>query len=165
MSAATTAYADSPSTVKPPILKFIDEQGIAHELTQSDFTKLPRSTAKVVNHGGKPAEYEGVALGPFLESQGVKLGKGLRGKRLAEYLLFEATDGYRVVLALAEADPSTSSKTVLLADEKNGQPLPKNEGPWRLILPDEKRPARWIRMIKQIAIESALAADKPKQSR
>jgi hypothetical protein len=166
LSTSAIAKPDGASPAQSPILKFIDEHHVEHDLTQSDISALARTTVKVTDHDGKPAEYEGVPLGTLLESQGVKLGKALRGDRAASYLLFEAKDGYHVVLALAEADPTTSGKVVLLADKKDGQPLPKNEGPWRLILPDEKRPVRWIRLITQISLESAIAPPaKPKRAR
>jgi hypothetical protein len=88
------------------------------------------------------------------------LGKELRGPRLANYLLVEATDDYRVVLAIAEVDPATTDKLVLLADRKDGVALPEKEAPFRLVIPDEKRQARWIRMIKRISVRSA-AKEKP----
>ena len=66
-----------------------------------------------------------------------------------------------MVLAIGEVDPATTDKVVLLADKKNGAALPEKEGPWRIVMPDEKRPVRWIRMLKRIIVQSA-AAEKPK---
>lgn len=156
-AAIATAHASEPHS-----LSFVDEQAAEHLLTQSDLDKLPRTKATVTDHGGKPAEYEGVELDALLNAEGVKLGKELRGPRIASYLLVEANDGYQVVLAIAEADPATSGRTALLADKKNGLPLPETEGPWRLILPDDKRPVRWIRMVKRISIHSAIPSAKSK---
>jgi hypothetical protein len=136
----------------PPSLSIVDEQGTEHTVSAADLAKLPRVTTKVTGHDIQPAEYGGVRLSELLQSKGVVLGKELRGPRVANYLLFEAEDGYRVVLALAEVDPATTDKLVLLADQKNGAALPDKEGPWRLIMPDEKRPVRWIRMIKRISV-------------
>jgi hypothetical protein len=147
-----------PST--PRSLSFVDEQGQQHNISDADITKLPQTTAKVTDHG-RTAEYSGVLLSALLQAQGVKLGKDLRGPRVANYLLLEADDGYRVVLAIAEVDPATTDKVVLVADKKDGAALPGKEGPWRLIIPDEKRPVRWIRMLKKITVKSAAATDKP----
>jgi hypothetical protein len=44
-------------------------------------------------------------------------------------VLVEATDGYRAVFSLAELDPELIDRVVLLADTKDGQPLPPREGP------------------------------------
>jgi Oxidoreductase molybdopterin binding domain len=153
--------AASAAPVAPQSLSVVDEQGTEHKISAAELAKLPRTKAKVIDHENQPAEYEGVQLSELLQAQGVTLGKALRGPRVASYLLLEAEDGYRVVLAIAEVDPATTDKVVLVADMKNGGALPDKEGPWRLIIPDEKRPARWIRMLKRITIKLAVAADKP----
>ncbi len=162
----TTAFAEQPkadvASAAPAKISFVDEHGVEHLLGESDIAKLPRAVVKVVDRDGKPAQYEGVRLAAILTSQGVKLGKALRGPRIAQYLFFEASDGYRVVLAIAEADPETSGKTVLLADKKDGSPLSSTDGPWRLIVPDDKRPVRWIRMVRRITLKSAVADSQPK---
>src|SRR5258705_4086786 len=43
-------------------------------------------------------------------------------------VLVEANDGYRAVFSLAELDPELIDRIVLLADTKDGQPLPPREG-------------------------------------
>jgi DMSO/TMAO reductase YedYZ molybdopterin-dependent catalytic subunit len=139
----------------PASLAFVDEQGREHTISSAEIAKLPRVTAKVIGHDNQPAEYEGVRLSELLQARGVVLGKELRGARVANYLLFEAEDGYRVVLAIAEVDPATTDKLVLLAERKNGAALPDKEGPWRLVIPDDKRPVRWIRMLKRISVRAA----------
>lgn len=42
-----------------------------------------------------------------------------------------------------------------LADAKDGRPLAADEGPYRLIVPGEKRPARWARQIARISVVRA----------
>lgn len=79
----------------------------------------------------------------------------MRGKALALYLLVEASDRYRVIFALAELDPLFTNRIVLLADRKDGSPLPASEGPLRIVIPEEKRHARWIRQIKALVIRRA----------
>lgn len=152
---AIAALAAAPA---PPSLSITDEQGAEHAISESDLAKLPRIKSKVIGHDNQPAEYEGVQLSDLLQAQGITLGKELRGPRIASYLLLEAADGYRVVLAIAEVDPATTDKVVLLADKKNGAALPDKEGPWRLVIPDEKRQVRWIRMLQRITVKSAIAA-------
>jgi hypothetical protein len=75
------------------------------------------------------------------------LGEKLRGSNMALYLLIEAADGYRVVFALPELAPGFTERVVLLADQRDGQPLSTTEGPLRLVVPDEKRHARWVRQV------------------
>jgi hypothetical protein len=66
--------------------------------------------------------------------------------------LVEAADGYRVVIALPEIDPAFTDRQVVLAFLKDGKPLETKEGPYRLIIPDEKRMARWVRQVTTLKI-------------
>jgi hypothetical protein len=76
----------------------------------------------------------------------------LRGAALAQYVVVETRDAYRVVFALAELDSGFTDKVVFLADAKNGAPLDSVEGPFRLIAVGEKRPARWVRGVAKIRL-------------
>jgi hypothetical protein len=67
-------------------------------------------------------------------------------------VLAEATDGYRVVFSLAELDSGIVESEVIVADTMDGAALGGKEGPFRLVAPDEKRPARWVRMLKSITV-------------
>jgi DMSO/TMAO reductase YedYZ molybdopterin-dependent catalytic subunit len=101
---------------------------------------------------GSSAIFEGVSLRAVLERAGVGFGETLRGKRLASCLLVEAADGYRVVIALPELDPAFTDKQVVLAFLKDGKPLDEKEGPYRIVIPDEKRMARWVRQVTTLKI-------------
>jgi hypothetical protein len=133
-------------------LKVANEKGKETTLSAEALAKLPRQTAKVKDRQGKPVTYEGVPLTAALRSAEVTLGKDLRGPLLANCLLVEAADGYRVVFALPEVDPGMTDKVVLLADRKDGKPLAAGEGPYRLVVPDEKRPARWVKQVVRIRV-------------
>jgi hypothetical protein len=139
---------------EPAALIFADEQGLSRSLSSAELAKLARKTIKVTGSDNQTSEYEGIPLATLLEHCGVVLGKELRGPRVANYLLIEATDGYRVSLAIAEVDPATTDKVVLLADKKNGVALPEKEAPWRLVIPDDKRPVRWVRMVQRISVRA-----------
>jgi Oxidoreductase molybdopterin binding domain len=53
---------------------------------------------------------------------------------------------------LAELDSSFQDSEVLMADTMDGMPLPTDQGPLKLVAPHEKRPARWVRMVKSITV-------------
>ena len=61
-------------------------------------------------------------------------------------------DNYEVAYALAEFDEAFSDRTILLVDRQDGQPLFPGTGPVRLLLPGDKRPARWARMVSSLEI-------------
>lgn len=88
----------------------------------------------------------------MLDKAGVGHGELMKGKRLASCLLVEAADGYRVVIALPETDPAFTDKQIVLAFLKNGRPLDDKEGPYRIVIPDEKKMARWVRQVTTLKI-------------
>jgi DMSO/TMAO reductase YedYZ molybdopterin-dependent catalytic subunit len=125
------------------------------KLSAADFAKLPRHKVRAKGHNRKEAEYEGTPLIEVLQLAGVALGESLRGKSMALYLVVEATDGYRVVFALPELDPAFTDRVVLLADRKDGEPLDASDGPLCIIVPDEKRPTRWVRQVTSLIVRRA----------
>ena len=127
-------------------------------LTVSDLKKMPRKTISVVNpHNKKTETYEGVLLEELLHRAGVPQGEQLRGASMATYVITGAEDGYRVVFSLAELDSGILESEVIVADTMDGAPLGTKEGPFLLVAPHEKRPARWVRMLKSITVVRAEA--------
>jgi DMSO/TMAO reductase YedYZ molybdopterin-dependent catalytic subunit len=125
-------------------------------LTVADLKAMPRKTLTVVNpHEKKTEKYEGVALEEILRKAGVPQGDALRGPAMATYVLAEAADGYRVVFSLAELDAGIADSEVIVADTMEGTPLGDKLGPFRLVAPHEKRPARWVRMLRSITVVRA----------
>ena len=60
--------------------------------------------------------------------------------------------GIRAFLKLPELDPAFNSKQIVLAFLKDGKPLDEKEGPYRVVIPDEKRMARWVRQVTALKI-------------
>jgi hypothetical protein len=131
-----------------------DETGKQTSLARADIEALPHVKV-ATNTSGEAATFEGVALKALLEKAGIGFGATMKGKRMASYLLVEAADGYRVVIALPELDPAFTDKQVVLAFLKDGKQLNDKEGPYRIVIPDEKRMARWVRRVTTLKIEDA----------
>lgn len=124
-------------------------------LSVSDLDKMKRVKAVLADHDGKEQTYSGVSLEEILDSAGVTLGKNLKGRNLAKYVLVKCADGYQVVLALAEIDRGFTDRVIILATEVSGKPLPENMGPFRLIVPGERRSARSGYQVTDIVIRTA----------
>jgi len=125
-------------------------------LTADDLKKMPRKTLSVTNpHSQKKETYEGVPIGEILHKAGAAGGEHLRGAAMAMYVLAEASDNYRVVFSLAELDSGILDSEIIVADTLDGAPLSEKEGPFKLVAPHEKRPARWIRMLKSLTVVRA----------
>ena len=116
-------------------------------LSRTDIEGLPHVKVRASEHSSGPVGFEGVTLKSILEKAGVSFGESLKGKRLSSCLLVEAADGYRVVIALPELDPAFTNKQTLLVFLRDGKPLGEKEGPYRILIPDEKRMARWVRQV------------------
>jgi DMSO/TMAO reductase YedYZ molybdopterin-dependent catalytic subunit len=139
-----------------PALKIGGEVTTPLSLSLADLKKMPRQTLKVVNpHSKKRETYQGVSLQELLHRAGVPQGEKLRGKAMSTYVLATAADGYRVVFSLAELDSGFLDSDVIVADTLDGAPLGPNEGPLKLVAPRDKRPARWIRMVKSLTVLQA----------
>jgi hypothetical protein len=100
-----------------------------------------------VDRDRKEVVYEGTLLPEVLRRVAAPLGDAFHHEHPTWYVLIEARDGYRALFALPEVDPAFSDQVILLADRKDGKPLSMEEGPLRLVVPDDKRPARWIRQV------------------
>ena len=121
-------------------------------LSRGDLSRFPRVSIRAKDELGKESLFEGVALAEILRTAGMKFGKELRGKSLEDYLLVQTEDGYRVVFALPELDSTFRDNEILLADGRDGKPLEGTDGRLRLIIPHEKRYARWVRQIVALSI-------------
>lgn len=120
------------------------------------WAKLPRAAVTATNgHDHTTATYQGVLLRDVLTAAGLPEGEKLRGKAVAMYIKLHATDNYDAVVAFAEVDPSFTDQTILVADAINGKSLDAKEGPLQLIVPNDKRPARWVRMLQVIEVTAA----------
>jgi len=126
------------------------------KLKVADLKSMPRTTVAVHNEHSKADEtYAGARLADVLGKLGAPLGHDLRGVALSGYIVATGSDGYVAVIALAEADPTFHSGEVIVADTMNGAPLDPKSGPFKLVVTEDKRPARWVRNLVSIELKSA----------
>lgn len=124
-------------------------------LSAADLANMPRTTAIAKDKQGIPHSFTGVALADIFNKAGVTTGRDLRGKNLAKYLLVTCADGYQAVFSLAELDSSFTDRVVILADQEEGTPLPAGTGPFRIVVPGEKKPARNCFQVTALTIRLA----------
>ena len=151
---------DEPEPVLEPGVVVRGEVEKPLRLTAAELAAMPRRMVLVKDRDGQETRFEGVAVGDVLARAGAKLGERLRGQAHAAYLLVEAADGYRVVFALPELDEAYTDRVVLLADHRDGKPMTAPEGPFRLVVPGEKKHARWVRMVGTLTVRQ-VDADPP----
>jgi len=107
-------------------------------LTLEDLAKMPRA---------KVGTYDGVWLHEILTKAGFEAGSDRPG-----YVVAFASDGYRAVFSLAEADPTVTETQILIADKANGQALTGRDGAFRLVVPKDIRGLRSVRQLTRIEV-------------
>jgi hypothetical protein len=155
--------AQAPPSTKPPTGLATDELKISAytkpkslKLKVADLKGMPRTTVSVHNEHSKSDEtYGGVRVADVLAKLGAPLGHDLRGVALSGYIVATGSDGYVVVIALAEVDTTFHSGEVIVADTMNGAPLDEKSGPFKLVVTEDKRPARWVRNLVSLELKSA----------
>ncbi|HTV06584.1 MAG TPA: hypothetical protein VME86_14540 [Acidobacteriaceae bacterium] len=121
----------------------------------AQLSALPQTTVTVYNAHTKVREtYSGVPLTALLAKLGVPQGEKVRGRLLMTGVIAEGTDGYQVLYALAEVDPTIHTGHVLVADSEDGKPI-ATDGAFKMIATEEKRPARWVRNLDRICVMTA----------
>jgi len=159
------AVASEPQTSTPPkttsatdstvLVQVTGEVSHPLALSAEDLAKLPRQAVRAKRHDGVESQFEGVSLVEILAKAGVPVRNELRGPALALYLVVEAADGYRAVFALSELDPAFTDRVILLADRRDGQPISTRDGPLQIVVPGEKKHARWVRQVIRLKIGRA----------
>ncbi len=150
------SVAPAPATNAAATLDVRGNLPAPRRLDADELRRLPRAEIRVTDHrdASKEITYAGVPLVEVLRAAGLVLDPGMAGIRqtVAASVVVEGADGYRAVFALAELDPALTDRVILLADARDGQPLGAGEGPWRLIVPGDKRPARAVRQVVAVTV-------------
>lgn len=140
------------ATVPPGPLKIAFGDKSA-EWIPSTLAPLTHTSVTVYNEHLKASEtYSGVPVIALLTPLGVP--DKPHGKDLRLYLVAEGSDGYQVVYSGAEVTPDVHDATVIVADTLDGKPITE-DGPLKLVATGEKRPARWVRNLVAIRVQTA----------
>jgi hypothetical protein len=157
-SGQTAVPADKPGcpycvTIEAPLMV----QGIGGTsamLSPTDIWKLPQQTVKTTDHG-VPVTFQGVLLTDVLAKVDLPTGEKFHHAAASYYLVVGAKDGYRVVFAWAELDSGFMDKPVYLVTMRDGKRLDDKQGPFALVVPGEKRNARWVRQVTLLDMRQA----------
>lgn len=139
-AAAQTASFEIDVAGHPPLI-----------LSAADLNQMPQHTIRVTEHG-QPVTYTGVLVSDVLIKAGAPMGSQLKGKALSSYVLATARDGYAVIYALPEFDSAFTDAQPLIASQSGGKPLDDNQGPFRMVMSQDKKPARSLRMLQKIEV-------------
>lgn len=117
------------------------EQVFAHQIRTVEYTLHDQ-----------PAQARCIPLLALIEHSKPRPATNRRNPLLGFTVVVDGDDGYTACFGLADLLPEFGAKEVLVAIDKDGKPLPSGDRPVRLIVPSEKRPARWVYAIERIRI-------------
>jgi DMSO/TMAO reductase YedYZ molybdopterin-dependent catalytic subunit len=149
-------FANEPiatSTFQPTVQVLVDGK-VSATLDHAALAAMPHASVTAATHDETPGQWQGVALEEIVHRAGVPEGTAMRGRAMARFVRITASDGYQVVFSAGELDPAFGNTQVILAEQKDGQPLTK-DGPFRLVVPGDKRAARWVRNVTTIEVMDA----------
>lgn len=152
----TSAQESAPAA--SAVLSVAGEIAKARAWTLSDLAALPRVEVTATEKDGTVSTFQGVALAEILKACGTPFGELLKGPALGLAVSVIGADGYKAIFSLAEIDPAMNARQIVLADHLNGAEIPAAAGPLRLVIPEEKRRARWVRQVIRLEIVRVPAA-------
>lgn len=148
-------FALAPAFTYAQSVKVTGEVATPLVIDKVEFATFKQISVVRKDKDGKDHTYTGVLLEDILQKAGVTLGATLKGKNLTKYLIAGAVDGYQAVFALPEVDKEFTDRLIILADKVDGNPLPATEGPFRIIVQGEKKPARCVRQVNSLTVAFA----------
>lgn len=134
-----------------PTLSVSPARGAAVRLSERDLRALSLDTVSIAPHSGPRVVYRGVTLAQLLARAGSPVDS-LRVGKVGWAILTTSRDGYRVVFSAAEVDPRLGPSQVWVVFEGDGKPLPPDDGPFRLVVPTDKRLARSARQVTAVRV-------------
>jgi len=141
--------------VKQASVKISGEVTTPTEIKLADMAQFEQTKVVRKDKDGNDHTYVGVLLSAILQKAGATMGKDLKGENLTKYILAEASDGYQVTFALTELDKDFTDRQIILATQMDGKALPDADGPFRIIVQDEKKPARCMKQVTGIKVAFA----------
>lgn len=153
LSAAYASDPSSPPTDHPTVGLKVDGS-TAYLLDQTALASMPRTTVKATAPGEQSSTWTGVALEDIVRRACVASDDALHGRAMARFVRVTGADGYQVVFSAAELSADFGDTEVLLADARDGKPLPP-QSPFKLVVPKDKRVDRWVNYVTTIEVVDA----------
>ena len=101
-------------------------------------------TLSIEGHGDASGVWKGVPLLALIQ----KAGLSGQGSGLDHVIIARGTDNYAVAIALGEIDPRFEGKSVIVAYQKDGQPVAS----LRLIVPGDSHAGRDVRDLTELTV-------------
>lgn len=126
--------------------------------TVEKLRNYPAVGVEVASGQDRPEErvfFTGALLWDIIRDAGPLTQGGRKNDLLRKYLVITGHDGYQVVISLPEILPDFGGQRVIVAFERDPQPIGQGSGKVRLIVPGDKRRGRHVNQIIRIVVRDA----------
>jgi len=152
-----------------PTLTVVPLHGPTTQWTVPQLEALPGAKEFPYTSHAQPHTGRGLPLLDLLQAAGVptdfEMEEGADPKAknylLRVVLVVQANDGYTVSFSLAELFPDVGHRTAWVAFDVDGKPLSGQAGPARLIVPEDKLPARSVRGVIRLSVVDPTPSTQP----
>jgi DMSO/TMAO reductase YedYZ molybdopterin-dependent catalytic subunit len=129
-------------------------------LTVDDFSRYARHEVVTATprHGGVPVaprRYGGALLWDLLDDAGLVADPAIDEDILRRIVVATSADGSVAVVAVGEIEPRFMAGHALVATSVDGQPLPPDQGPFRLVAPYDKVVGRALKRLRSLEVRQA----------
>jgi hypothetical protein len=147
---AAASAASRPVTAGSSEVAIVAPDGRTKQFTAAMLATLPVARVSAISHE-KTVAYAGADLLDVLRAAGIDPPDHVRGPTVRRVLLAQGADGYVAAFSFAELDPSLGGRKVYLVNRGDDQALGE-DGPWRLVVPQDARAARWVRQLTRLRV-------------
>jgi hypothetical protein len=142
--------ASRPVAAASAELAIVGPDGRTKPFTAAMLAAIPVARVSATSHE-KTVAYAGADLLDVLRAAGIDPPDHVRGPTVRRVLLAQGADGYTAAFSFAELDPSLGGRKVYLVNRGDDKALGE-DGPWRLVVPQDARAARWVRQLTRLTV-------------
>ena len=102
-----------------------------------------------------------VSLWTLLQAAGPRVNPQIKHHLLQFIVAVRGQDGYTADFTLGELSPDFGDRAVWVALDEDGKPLTGDGGPVQLLVPGDKKPARWVHAVRAIIVTDGALTPAP----
>jgi hypothetical protein len=121
-------------------------------ITKAMFADMKQVVVMAKAHDEKVHRYSGVTIADLLIKAGIMLGDSAKSKTINSYIIVTAADNYKAIYTIPEIDPLFATRSIILSNRADKRPLATEDGPFQIVVPGEKKHARWVRQVTGIQV-------------
>ncbi len=152
MAVAAAVFTAPVAAQSAATLTVVGKAGTSRDYTMAELSAMPRIEVVVEESGSSRTVSRGPSIREPMTRQGAPSGQALRGRAKLLAVVAEASDGYRAGYMLSEIDEQFGGRVAIVALTQDGRPLPARDGPLRVVVPEDRHRARWVRQLVRLRL-------------